>query len=360
MKWLKQHARPHWLESARFNLPCRQALYEGLGYLVASDVAPLAALQAMRDEYDAADARGARYQLICLLCDDMDKGHSLSTSLADWIPASELMIIESYGSSNQRMAQGLAAAGEHTRRMQAIKGRMAAEAIKPSLALLFSCLLLVGGYHQLSVYTSMIPVHEWPGLAQRFHAMAGLLADNLGWVLICLPVLLWLGRWLIVTVPQQGPLARAYDRYRPQADRFSLFAMYRTYSAYSFLTSFAVLTRNGLGPQAALERLYDQASDYLRQHIDRMLPGVQAGQNAGEALTGTQLFDLEQALRIRIVARTGGFAAAIERIAEEAFTVTEKQIVRLMRTYTVAATLTFGVVFVWAALSQLSITSTML
>ncbi|MBY4677949.1 type II secretion system F family protein [Marinobacterium arenosum] len=344
----------HLWERWQYGLDCRQRFYESLADLLDSKTGALDAMKEMTAEYRRHGIDNVDARFVLAISSAMADGYTITDALSSYVPNNEVMVI-SAGREGGQLAKGLRDAAETTRHLGRVRRSIFRRSMKPTAFYCLGLLILIGGHQLLTFYTQFLPVARWDQLSRNFYYFGAFVIEYGVVLLGLLLLLLLLMRYLIIGVPQSGLLAVAYDRYRPLADKLPPWSIYRVLNAFAFLASFAALQRNRLAPQDALEVLYEQSSDYLRQHIECMLKAIEQGESPGEAITATGLLETKQQMSLRIVSRTSGFASAIERISGDNLQSVEDQLNRAFAVYNLFGWLFVGCMIAWAALTQMSV-----
>lgn len=285
---------------ARFTLGKRMGMYEKIASFLDSDFDLVSTLTAIRDRYVLR--KDSRAVILSDWLRVLAQGGRFPDAIAPWVPAAELMLIES-GDRSGDLKSGLREAvvlSSSARKSQAaIFGGVAFPSVLFAMVIAILCLFQA---RMVPIFSELLPIAKWPESAQMLNFISGFLYNNLFFILIAFGIIAFIigktmGSWT-------APPRNIFDKLPP-------WNIYKSYQGSSFLIALSSLLRAGVPAYNALRAIYRNASPWMRIHLSKMMVTMNmGGGNVGRALD-TGLLDDETAGEIQDYARLGNFAEAI-------------------------------------------------
>ena len=291
---------------ATFSLRRRLRLYDKLGRFAANGTPVVSALRNLQRRY--AKRRDVRAGLFLSMVARVEDGIPVSTTMGAYIPPGERMLIQA-GEDAGKIHDGFFKAKQLAQDLQRLKAALIGELMYPVLLFVILCVILATvAIYLVPSLEGAIPVKDWPAFSLGMRALAigvksyGIAAAAVLALAVAI-ALRTLATW-------RGPLRERLDRWAPP------WAIYREIQGSSFLIALAALTGAGQAVTTAVERMGTAASPWLKVHLRRMLRGLVAGNDPGEALR-TGLFDREVEDDIEDYARTNNFEDALAKVGQD-------------------------------------------
>ena len=285
---------------ARFGLSQRIGMYEKIGAFLDANIDLVGSLKSIRDRY--AQRKDFRAIIMSEWLRSLEQGQKFADALAEWIPPSELMLIEA-GERGGGLGTGLSEAVVLSTAAAKNKSAIFGGVMFPIA--LFSMLigmLIMFQVKMAPIFKQLMPLEQWPGSAQLLNTMSSFFYHQLYIVLgIVLGLSFVIGKTMGTWIK---PPRHIFDKFPP-------WNIYRSYQASSFLIALSSLMRAGVPAYDALKAMHKNASPWMRAHLNKMMSTMNlGGGNMGRALD-TGLLDDETAGDVQDYSRLGSFSEAI-------------------------------------------------
>lgn len=272
-----------------------------------------------------------------------NEGRSFSETLTYLVPFEERMVIWA-GEQQGELVEAVQQALRIKRTMDEMKKNARAASLQP-LSAAFNMLLT----------SFVMGVLAWPEL------MRNLPADFWpAWTKPSISFDLWFARnWpvLVLAVPVLSAhyysLSRWTGKARQAVDRFFPWNIYRDEQANVLLTSLAGLVRNKFTIVHACEQIRERATPYLRWHLNRVLPRLEALGDDGLRAFDTGLIATAVMDRLEDAKRTRDLDQTIQHVGDRSLDRTVVFAKRRAQQASVIATVFFFTLFVYSAAVQI-------
>lgn len=303
-----------WLLKKSFSLNKRLSLYEKLVAFLESDMTLVSSLTLIRDRYAGKSRtksdkkrvkRDSRAKIIDDWLNKLRQGRSFDQAIKDWIPPSELMLIQA-GYETGNLITGLKEAAKVS--LAAAETRKVVYKSLSYPGILMTVLLAVFFVFQYKIaptFETMLELPDWPASPKMLYAITSFVTGNIVFIIIGFALLAGLiGRTL-------GTWIRPP---RPFFDKFPPWSIYKISQGSSFLIALSALMTSGTPYFQAIQQIHKNASPWMRQHLEMMMAALKFGSdNPGEALD-TGLLSPELAGEVQDYSRTVDFDKAIDKL----------------------------------------------
>jgi toxin co-regulated pilus biosynthesis protein E len=211
-------------------------------------------------------------------------------------------------------------------------------------------LIVIAGYAAkvFPAFEGVVPVDRWPGVTQALYHFGNALINGL-WakILVVVIALVFLIRFMMGNLT--GFFRNNY------MDKILPFSTYKQINASIFLNNLALMLRNGIPLNDALEIIKLNSNRWLTTHINTMLTKMADGLNYGEALN-SGLFSPEELLNISLYASLPSFNEVLSSVSDKSRMKIQEYILKLSGLLKSLSTLVLGgcVIWVFIALFALS------
>jgi len=290
-----------------FGLGERIEWYENMAALRRGNVVTRDGLEIIA-EVNAEIRRPRRAALYRQLLDQVRAGVPLPVAAADYVPNAELMVLVAGERSDTE--EGFIGAARVARGSRQMVSVLAQATAYPLVLLCVGVWMLIGIADQLlPQFERMLKGKPMDGLENiAYIAMIRFISEH--WPMV-------LGIFGAATALIIALVARWTGAGRKFADRYlPPFALYRLYSAASFVLAVAALAKTHMPLKDALQALHASASPYLRSHVSTMLATLVAGQGEAKAFD-SGLLPPSIVIRIRALSRAGGITGALTSAGDD-------------------------------------------
>lgn len=248
------------------------------------------------------------------------KGQSIADGMQYWFSHAVVEVIR-VGESNGALPQTLrAAANSYTQYISALNSFLTSTLYPLSVVVLALAVMVFIKSSVLHSFAEIKPVALWPGSGRTLYRAATVI--EMGWWLILLTAVL-------LGVIANNLLANVTGEARRWIDDMPMVSLYRESVAARFMETLGLLVCNGVIVRQALTTMQHDASPYLLWHLLEMENHLSGGQeNMGDVLD-TNLLNLGDLMRLRVVAISKGFGEALVSLGFQARQRAIKRIERL-------------------------------
>jgi len=229
-----------------------------------------------------------------------------SEALKGTVPRGDVMLIGAAEKGN-RLADGLRFTATVNRAIATMVGSLR----KAVMGFAFMSLFLIGvlvafSFYGIPLMEALIPPKLWPWSGKVLKGMANLVTSEGVWFLGIGSALTILYVW---SLPNwRGTIRVAFDKYLP------IYTIYRDFHGALFLVSLAALMRNKKSLNGALEALFEDASPWLRWHIEQISLQLDYHSKEPGRAFATGIFSRKLTNRIIDFGARSSFPVAIEKV----------------------------------------------
>ncbi|MBF22308.1 MAG: secretion system protein F [Pusillimonas sp.] len=297
-----------WLFSGNLRIE----LYETISLLLENGVV---LSKAIKDIYlieseNGKKPKAVRALVLNSLRRGIERGQSLSSAMASWVPNQEVALIKA-GETSGNLSAALKECAIIIRAKQDISGSVIGGVLYP-LAILSVLIVLL---YQIATrmvpqFARITPEETWTGASWVLAQIAYFVVN---WGLVSLVSLLLFMVWVIWSLP---------NLYRPRIriwlDQIPPWSIYRALHGSTFLLNISVMLKAGVRLQDVLILMARTGSPWVRSRIGAALEGINSGENLGEALqrTGYKFPDKRMVQYLRAVGDQDGFDEHLARFGE--------------------------------------------
>lgn len=289
----------------KFGLTNRISLYERLAAFLEAGIPVFDALDSVRSRMEKR--KDIRHLMIGRWLTVMRDGTRFSEAIKSWVPSAEYMLISS-GERGDGLVQGLKEATRLSTAASKIKKAIFMGAAMPALLTVMLAAMIAGfDIYMAPVFKNLLSVNRWPDGAQMLYGISHFIVSY--WLFV-------LGGIAAASFAISSTINVWTGRSREIADNLPPWSIYKNYQASSFLIGLASMMKAGVALNDALKAINNNASPWMRVHIEQMLASLKmGGANYGDALD-TGLFDEETTGDIIDYSRLSSFETAIYVIGE--------------------------------------------
>jgi len=284
------------------------------------------------------------------LTDKMRESTSISAVFEELIPRDELSVIHAAERSGS-LADGFLTLVNVIRYNSELTQKLISAVIFPIIMLVLA-LIVIAGYavKVFPAFEEVVPIATWPSVTQALYHFGNALIEGL-WLKIVLVVTsaIFLIRFTMVNLT-------GYFRDRV-LDKILPFSTYKQIGASIFLNNMALMLKNGIPINDALEIIKLNSNRWLKHHIDSMLSKMSHGQNYGEALN-SGLFGHEELLNINLYAGLPSFNQVLNSVSSRSRVKIQEYIQKLSGLLKSLSTLVLGGCVIWVFIALFALSDT--
>lgn len=287
-----------------FGLKKRISMYEKISAFLSEKNNLTDSLVKIRNRYEVH--KDFRAEILSDWLTKISKGERFSQAISEWVPSSELMLIEA-GERGGSLDKGLAQAANMSLQASRTKSAIVSGIALPGfLFSLIITLLIIFQWQMAPIFKQLLPdLNKWPSSARSLDSLSSFFLHNIVFIVIFI-----IGLSILIT-----KTLGKWTRYpRNIFDKIPPWSIYRGYQASSFLIALSSLLKAGVPTYDALEIIQNNSSPWMKLHIEKMMASMSLGTaNPGRALN-TGLLDDETAGDIEDYSDLGGFPETIQII----------------------------------------------
>ena len=248
----------------------------------------------------------------------VQNGHPLSQAFKAWVPKEDHMLLMAIEGSDE-FAHQLETWCTTLESRAGIRAHAASSLVYPGFLMVIAYgLLIYFDKHVLPILFELLPQSQWSGAALWFLLICSAASDYI------LPVALFaflVPSIMLLALPRWSGIWRDY------ADRWPIFALYRSFSGLTLLQSLGTLMTNGLSASEAILRLQQGANPYTRRRLIRIRQQLLNGLDLGESMLAVSggWPDPELALSMQALAHSMNFPAQILRLGKDWWRITHER-----------------------------------
>jgi type II secretory pathway component PulF len=238
----------------------------------------------------------------------MSTGVDFSDALAYWVPISEVMSIRA-GMRSGDPVSGMKNTIDSLDASSSMAGTIFSKLSYP--AILIAALFGLIFFFSVAIIPRIADVMDpslWPPAAKTLYNMANFVRDDWYIVVILMVVLGIVVNW---------SLPRITGQTRKYLDILPPYSFYKAFHGANMLISLASLMRSGIPFVEALKDMRGLSSDYLGEHLDKMVDNMAEGKDLGSSLD-TGLLSSDMMVSVYMMSGNSNFQAAILEIGRQA------------------------------------------
>lgn len=286
----------------------RADFYEDIAARVAEGASFYDEIRELRD-YAIKKKRGGHVKLFGSIMRRLEEGKGVSDALRGFVPESDLMSLSAAETSGS-LAKGLAFVAQAVRSANEVGAT-----IKKNLAYpIVIFMLLIGvmvmfSFFLMPVFATVVPVDMWPAWGRQVNSLANFFRRF--WYLVLGVAFggVWLMFWSF------GNWARSPVRDWLDRRRWSPWGLYMTFQSSIFLIALASMMEAGVSLAAALERLQQRSTPWMRMQIGRIARRLALTPSDPATAFDTGFFPEATMQRIQSFGRRASFHSAISQLA---------------------------------------------
>lgn len=286
----------------------RADFYEDIAERVAEGASFYDEIKELRD-YAKQKRRMGSARLYGNILRRLEEGKGVSDSLRGLVPESDLMALSAAETSGS-LDRGLQFVAKAVRASNEIAGTIKKSMMYPAaIFLMLVGVLVMFSFFLMPVYITVVPVSYWPGWGQQVYALSTFFRGYWWLVLGAVAGGMWALFWSFANW-SRSPIRDHLDRMGA-----SPWGLYRTFQASIFLISLAAMMEAGVSLSAALDRLQQRATPWMRMQIGRIAKRLSLAPSEPASSFDTGLFGESTMQRIYSFGRRASFQDAVSKLA---------------------------------------------
>jgi type II secretory pathway component PulF len=236
--------------------------------------------------------------------ESISAGRSLSVTMSEWVPPSEIMVIRA-GEKSGNLANAFRNAVIITESSKKMIGALTSEMGYP----VFLLIMLFGLIYMFSV--SIVPKlvavadpETWPDVSYALYEMANFVQNKWWIVIIGIIGTGYFISWSFTRLTGKG---------RYYLDKIPPWSIYRTFQSSAFLVSVSAMLKTGIPIFDAINDMKMMSKPYVRKHLEMMILKLNVGNSIGVSMNSGFL-DIETGMDVEIYAELRGLDASMEKI----------------------------------------------
>jgi len=300
-----------WIAKKLISGSGRKRIWLKLATLIENDIPILVALTSLYDRRVKIKGANDFYALALKEWrDNVDNGMPLSAAAKQWIPASELQLLQA-GDESGEASGALRACGDLITTTTKITWAIVMGVSYPTILVLIALgLVYTFGVVILPSFYLLAPDAHWTGAAAALVSFSTFI-EHYFWYVVG-GLFLIFGLFLSSLPRWDGPLRTKLDKAVP-------YSIYRTVTGSTWLIALSSMIKAGVVLESALKSMMVDASPWLKNRLLACITHYNAGNNFGDALqkAGHDFPDVEIIDDLGIYSSVAGFDVALELIGKE-------------------------------------------
>lgn len=236
--------------------------------------------------------------------ESISAGRSLSATMAEWVPPSEIMVIRA-GEKSGNLANAFRNAVIITESSKKMVGALTSEMGYP----IFLLVMLFGLIYMFSVsivpkLTAVADPQTWPDVSYKLYEMATFVQTKWWVVLMCMALTAYFVSW---SLPRLVGVPRTY------MDKIPPWSIYRTFQSSAFLVSVSAMLKTGIPIFEAIDDMKQMSKPYVQKHLEMIIMKLNTGRSIGVSMNSGFL-DKETGMDVEIYAELRGLDKSMEKI----------------------------------------------
>lgn len=234
----------------------------------------------------------------------ISNGKSLSATMEEWVPPSEIMVIRA-GEKSGNLPNAFRNAVIITESSKKMVGALTSEMGYP----IFLLIMLFGLIYMFSVnivpkLTAVAAPENWPDVSYNLYLMASFVQTKWWVVLMCMFLTGYFVSW---------SLPRLVGGPRKYLDKIPPWSIYRTFQSSAFLVSVSAMLKTGIPIFEAIDDMKSMSKPYVKDHLDTIIKKLDTGRSIGKSMNSGFL-DTETGMDVEIYAELRGLDKSMEKI----------------------------------------------
>ena len=248
--------------------------------------------------------KDSRHKLLSEWAKSLESGNSLSTTMLEWVPPSEAMIIRA-GEKSGELSNAFHNAVIATESAQAMKST-----IISSMAYPIALLLMLGGLIYMfstQAVPQLVAVKDpdtWPDMSRSLYDMS-MFVQTKWWA-----VLLGIG---VLGAAITWSMSRMTGKVRTHFDKIPPWSIYRIFQSSIFMISVSAMMRSGTPIVDSIKEMRSMSNNYVSEHLRLILMKLNAGEPIGKSMNQGFL-SKETGIDIEIYGELSDLQKSMERI----------------------------------------------
>lgn len=282
----------------------RMSLYRKIASFLEEGVPLHDILKQLSKQYKKQKKSDSRARLLDEWIASLESGRAFSTTMADWVPAGEAMLIRA-GEKNGDLTNAFSNAVITTEASQKMKSTIVGEMAYPLilLVMLFGLIYLFSTQAVPQLTTVKDP-ETWPDAAKKLYDMSVFVESKWWLVLLTLAGL---------TTIISSSMPRLVGGLRRHLDKIPPWSVYKTFQSSVFMISVSSMMKTGTPIVDSIKELREMSNDYVSDHLRIMLMKLSAGRPIGQSMNDGFL-DKETGMDIEIYGELSNLQKSMERI----------------------------------------------
>lgn len=292
----------------QFGLATRLALYKKIAAFLEEGVPIHEILIALATQYEKLKKGDIRAKVLMDISGKIENGIKFSDALADWAPATEVMLIKA-GEQGGDMTGAFRNAIYTTEAAARMKSTIKSETSYPMLLLIvLACLIYGFSTEAVPQLTSVLDPNSWPPMAKKLYSMSQFVEHK--WFLV-------VAAFFSFMFFSMQSLPRLTGKVRKFLDYVPPWSIYKTFQSSVFLISVSAMLKTGTPIYESIEALNKMSPKYVRKELEKILESLSGGESVGRSLNQGFL-EKETGIDVEIYGDLSNIQESLERIGSEA------------------------------------------
>lgn len=252
-------------------------------------------------------SKDSRYKLLNEWAHSLEAGQSFSSTLHEWVPPSEAMIIRA-GEKSGDLTNAFQNAVTATESARAMRSAIISNMSYP-VALLFMLFALIFLFSTQAV-PQLVAVKDpetWPDMSKSLYNMSVFVQNRWWAVLLAIGTISGIVSW---------SMPRIVGKARSKLDFIPPWSIYRTFQSSVFMISVSAMMKSGTPIVDSIKEMREMSNKYVSEHLRVILMNLNAGVPIGKSINSGFL-DKETGIDIEIYGELSDLQKSMERIGSK-------------------------------------------
>ncbi|THJ43650.1 type II secretion system F family protein [Aeromonas veronii] len=299
---------------SKFNYAVRLDFYRNLHVLLKNNMKMDAIIKSFIEVYSGRRLGSNRPPLAQIMMDvsaKMNNGKSLSESLSDWIPYSEMMMIKA-GEGASTLTASISDIIIVMKKQKAITSAIVKASVYPTILILGAAqVIVIIAEKVIPKLVKVSDIETWPLISMMLYHISNYVNEYgrmtmVGVILFCIFIAWTLPNW-----------SRYLPILRVRAESIPPYSLYRIINGATFMINISVMLKAQIQLVEVLSDLKNNASPWLRDRLASIQYNIELGSNLGQALerSGYEFPDKRAVLFLKMLGSSSNSETAIYQYA---------------------------------------------
>jgi Type II secretory pathway, component PulF len=289
---------------SQFGTTGRMSMYRKIASFLEEGIPLHDILKQLSIQYKKYKKSDIRTKILNEWIASLEAGKSFSSTLSEWVPVGEAMLIKAGEKSGDISSafQNAILTTESSKKMRStILGEMSYPVV---LLLMLSSLIYLFSTQAVPQLTAVKDPATWPDGAKKLYDMSVFVEHKWWTVILAVFGSAGFASW---------SMSRMTGKVREYMDKIPPWSIYKTFQSSVFMISVSAMMKTGTPIVESIKELREMSNKYISEHLRLMLMKLNAGKPIGSSMNGGFL-DKETGMDIEIYGELSNLQKSMERI----------------------------------------------